>query len=53
MPRVHGLGIIKALRTQSYLGKSNWAADALLKGTLDDFKVFPRVLHPEEITCLS
>jgi len=52
MPRNQNIGVIRALRTQSYLGKSNWN-DALLQGTLDDFKVFARVLHPEEITCLA
>jgi len=52
MPRNQNIGINRALRTQSYLGKSNWN-DAMLKGDLDDFKVFARVLHPEEITCLS
>jgi len=52
MQRNQNIGISRALRTQSYLGKSNWN-DAMLQGILDDFKVFARVLHPEEITCLA
>lgn len=41
------------VRSNSYLGKSNWGQDAMLKGSLDDFKVFPRVLRDDEISCLG
>ena len=33
----------------NYFGKSNWAADALFNGCLDDIKIFDRGLSQAEI----
>lgn len=41
------------LRSQAFIGKSNWNSDALLKGSIDDFKIFTRILHPEEIEAMG
>jgi len=36
-------------RTMCYFGKSNWNADALFDGSLDDIKIFDRGLSQAEI----
>lgn len=36
----------------NYLGKSQWTADPLLKGTIDEFRFFNYALTPDEITTL-
>ena len=35
--------------TQNWLGRSQWPADAYFKGSLDDFRIYNRVLSPAEI----
>ena len=44
---------LEPLSAASYLGKSRFAADAGLNGTLDDFTVYDRVLSPAEIATLA
>jgi len=36
-------------RTSNYFGKSNWAADALFDGCMDELKIFDRGLSQAEI----
>ncbi len=35
--------------TQNYIGKSQWAADPMLKGAIDEFKIYSRALSLAEI----
>ena len=37
-------------RTKCYIGKSNWAADALYKGRLDEFAIYDKCLSAAEIS---
>lgn len=39
--------------TVNYLGKSQWSADALFLGRLDDFQIHARALGAFEIACLA
>ena len=39
--------------TSNYLGKSNYSADSLFKGDLDDFRIYNRALGTDEITALA
>jgi hypothetical protein len=39
--------------TINYLGRSQWAGDALFGGRLDDFQIYNRALSDFEIACLS
>jgi fibronectin type 3 domain-containing protein len=38
--------------TQNYLGKSQWTADPLLNGSLDDFRIYSQALTPAQIAGL-
>lgn len=40
------------VRTLCYIGRSNWAADGFLNGTLDDFRIYNRVLSDVELASL-
>ncbi|MFN6379480.1 MAG: LamG-like jellyroll fold domain-containing protein, partial [Flavobacteriales bacterium] len=37
------------VRTLCYIGRSNWAADGFLNGTIDDFRIYNRVLSDAEL----
>jgi len=39
--------------TQNYIGKSQWPADPVLNGAVDDFRIYNRALTPAEITALK
>jgi hypothetical protein len=39
--------------TINYLGRSQWAGDALFGGRLDDFQIYNRALSDFEIACLA
>jgi hypothetical protein len=39
--------------TLNYLGRSQWAGDALFSGRLDDFQIYNRALSAFEIACLA
>jgi len=39
--------------SQNYIGKSQWAADPDLKGTLDEFRIYSRALTAAEIVKLA
>ncbi|MHC4166416.1 MAG: LamG-like jellyroll fold domain-containing protein [Planctomycetota bacterium] len=39
--------------TQNYLGESQWAADALYQGAMDDVLIYTRALSPGEIRYLA
>jgi PKD repeat protein len=39
--------------TQNWIGDSQWAADPLLNGSVDDFNLFDRALTPTEIQSLT
>jgi len=39
--------------TINYLGRSQWASDALFRGRLDDFQIHARALGAFEIACLA
>lgn len=40
-------------RINSYIGKSNWSSDGYFKGTIDEFRIYDRLLSSNEIVCLS
>ncbi|MFN6378598.1 MAG: LamG-like jellyroll fold domain-containing protein, partial [Flavobacteriales bacterium] len=40
------------VRTLCYIGRSNWAADGFLNGTIDDFRIYNRVLSDAELASL-
>ena len=40
---------IKMTRTNHYVGKSNWSADALFKGSIYSLQIWNRALNPTEI----
>ena len=39
--------------TKNYLGKSQFAADSLFNGTIDDFRIYSRVLTASEVSTLA
>jgi hypothetical protein len=41
------------VRTNNYIGRSNWAADSFYDGALDDFRVYGRVLTRSEIQAVA
>lgn len=45
--------IESSVKVRSYLGKSAYSHDALFKGKMEEFRMYPRVLTTSEITCLS
>lgn len=44
---------MEPIEPQSWLGKSRFAADPGLDGTLDEFRIYGRVLDPDEIADLA
>ena len=38
--------------TQNYIGKSQWSADAMLKGIVDDIRIYNKALEPEEVNAV-
>jgi hypothetical protein len=36
-------------RTNNFLGRSNWGSDSLLKGALDDIRIYNRALSSDEV----
>ncbi len=39
--------------TQNWLGRSQWTADAYFPGSLDDFRIYNRVLSKAEVRYLA
>jgi len=39
--------------TQNYIGKSQWSADPILNGSVDDFRIYSKALTPAEINILK
>ena len=40
------------VRTLCYIGRSNWASDGFLNGTLDDFRIYNRVITEAELAAM-
>jgi hypothetical protein len=38
--------------TSNYIGRSNWAADRLLRGSIAEFRIYNRVLYASEVAAL-
>ena len=38
--------------TKNYIGKSNWGSDPYYNGTVDDFRVYNRVITASEVLIL-
>ncbi|WP_448700581.1 LamG-like jellyroll fold domain-containing protein [Mucilaginibacter sp. AW1-3] len=38
---------------QNYIGKSQWSADPILNGSIDDFRIYSRALTPVEINVIK
>ncbi len=46
-----GVTLNNIVKTQNYIGKSNWDADPLINDAIfDEFKIFNRPLNSSEIT---
>lgn len=43
----------RIMRTNCYIGRSNWAADAFAQSAFDDFMIWNRVLNSAEILALA
>ncbi len=41
------------IRTLNYIGRSNWASDGFANAGLDDFRMYNRILTPEEIRLMT
>ena len=42
-------GLNNLIRTNNFIGKSNWSADSYFKGSIDEVRIYNRALSAEEI----
>ena len=46
------VNISDVIRTQNYIGRSNWGADSYYKGRIDDFRIYDKALNESEVMTL-